>query len=208
MKIILLGGQGSGKGTQGELIEEKYNIPLISMGELLREETHKGTKAGKEIEKIIDNGDLVPDKITYDLFKKRIKRKDAKKGYILDGFPRDVEQAEYLSKNYKFDHIFLFHLDDKIAIERISKRRTCPHCGEVFHLLYKKPKKRGICDRCGTKIEKRHDDTPKKIKHRLDIYHDSVNSILKYFDKKIKHKINANREINKIFASVKRILDK
>lgn len=208
VNIILLGSQGSGKGTQGEMIVEKYKLASISMGELLREEISKKTKIGMKISSFVNNGDLVPDEITFELFKKRIKKKDCKNGYLLDGFPRDLEQAKYLSQNFKFDYVFLFEITDKVAVERIANRRTCEKCGEVFHLIYKKPKKANVCDSCNGKLVKRVDDKPITIKKRLKLYHENILPILKCFDKKIIYKIDATKDISKIFKKVEKIIDK
>lgn len=183
--FIFFGPPGSGKGTQAEMVAKKYSIPRISTGDLLRDETKRKTKIGEEVEKIMARGKLVPEKIIKSLILNRINNKDAKKGFILDGYPRNMSQQNDLmraiSKEAKVSAA-LINVSDKEIKNRLGGRRMCA-CGATYHLKYNPPKKKGICDLCGNKLFIREDDKPSVISDRLKLYHREIAPILKYWKK-------------------------
>lgn len=206
MKLILIGPPGSGKGTQAELLKEKYKIPHISVGNILLDNIKKGTKLGKLAKPYYDKGKLVPLYIVSGLIKKRIKEKDCKNGFILDGYPRTIEQVKLFEKSNDIDKIILVTLPRKKVYDRISKRYMCK-CGANYHLTNNPPKIKGICDKCGGKLFRREDDTIPVIKKRLDIYTKQTEPLIKYYIKKGKLiKINGDQEIKKVFKNVIKIL--
>jgi len=198
-KIFILGPQGSGKGTQAELLSEKLNVPAISLGQILRDEVNKKSKIGLQIEKEMENGELVANSIVHELAKKRVEQNDCKNGFIFDGFPRSLIQAKFFETVAEPTHVLEIWISDKEAIRRISQRRVCKKCGESYHLEYKPPKIAGVCDKCGGKLEIRDDDTPEGIRHRLKIYHDETQEVLDYYQGKgLLIKINGEQSIEKV----------
>ncbi|MEM0465970.1 MAG: adenylate kinase [Candidatus Pacearchaeota archaeon] len=198
MRLIIIGPQGSGKGTQAKIISEKLKIPHISTGDLFR--NIKGSLKEK-IEYYINKGELVPDELTIKLLKQRINQSDSKKGFILDGFPRNIAQAKALEKITKIDKVIEIYLNDDKAVERISSRLSCKKCGAVYNTITNPPKKQDFCDKCNEKLYKRKDDNPEEIKKRLDIYHKETEPILKIYEN-ILIKINGDQEINKITEEI------
>lgn len=206
-KIIVLGAQGSGKGTQADLLSEKLEIPAVSMGDLLREEKRKKTQKAKEIASYIDNGLLVPYKITIDLIKKAIKKN--KKGIIIDGFPRNMEQATVFDKFFKPTHIIFIKISEKETIRRLAGRRNCPKCRKIYHVTFNPPKKKDICDRCRAKLIRRKDDTPEAIKKRLEIFNKITKPVVKYYKKKYGLiKIGGENSIKKVHEKIMKKLSK
>ncbi|MBU5575295.1 MAG: adenylate kinase [Candidatus Aenigmatarchaeota archaeon] len=181
MKLIIIGPQGSGKGTYAQRISPIFNIPQISAGDLIREEIKSGSKLGKQIEPIVKQGKLIPDEIVTDLVKKRIKKSDAKKGFILDGYPRTLKQAELLNKITKIDAVINLIVPEKIILERISTRLTCENCNTIYNIKTLKPKVDGICDKCGGKLIQREDDKPEAIKRRLKIFETETKPVIDYY---------------------------
>lgn len=179
-KILMIGPQGSGKGTQAELLAEHLNIPTIAMGRLLRQEVKKGLDLGKEIDKYIDDGKLVPDEITDKLIRQWMQENDSSKGWILDGFPRRMNQLEQLLKIDAPTHAVLITLDDETAVDRLSARRTCFECGKVYHLQFNPPEVEGKCE-CGGELKHRDDDKPKAIRERLKIYHSDTEDLIERY---------------------------
>ncbi|MBP3255983.1 MAG: adenylate kinase [Clostridia bacterium] len=191
MYIVMLGKPGSGKGTVGKMLSESFGIAHISSGELFRNYIKKAGNIGKTIEEYVNKGILVPDDLTIKLVEKRLNEKDCENGVILDGFPRNIAQAEELDnflkeKNKKIDIAIELNLSDSDIIKRIITRRICPNseCREVYNLDFKKPVKDGICDKCGTELIQRDDDKEDAIKQRLETYHNESEKLVKYYKSK------------------------
>ena len=211
MRIILLGPPGSGKGTQGDLIEEKYGFPKISTGDLLRNAVRLGTDLGKKAQAGMNRGELVSDEIVFELLKERIFQKDCQRGYLLDGFPRNIHQAQHLEENgdNASEIVLDIRLSDQTLITRISARRICPHCGAIYNLLVKAPNKADECDQCSEKITQREDDTTEVIKKRLLVYHEQTEPLVEHYQSKSVYRdINGEGKIEDVFAAVCSILDK
>ncbi|MCR4593682.1 MAG: adenylate kinase [Clostridiales bacterium] len=184
MNLILLGAPGAGKGTQAEKICDKYNIPAVSTGNIIREALKNGTDMGLKAKSYIDAGALVPDDVVIGIIKERLAEDDCKDGFILDGFPRTIPQAEALDQmGITIDKVVDIEvLDDKIA-QRLSGRRVCPTCGASYHLEYKKPAQDGICDACGSELVQRKDDKPETVLDRLKVYHEQTEPLKGYYEK-------------------------
>src|SRR3989338_1728513 len=183
MKIVIFGPQGSGKGTQADILAEKLNIPHITMGDLLRLEVQSGSKLGKKLEGLINEGDLVPDEITLDLLKIRLSQSDSQNGFIIDGFPRNLNQSKLLDGLTKIDLALEIWISDEESVKRITGRRSCPVCGAVYHLEFTPHKRGGECDKCGGKMIIREDDREEVIKNRLCIYHQQTESLIDCYKK-------------------------
>lgn len=186
MKLILLGGPGVGKGTQARLLNEKFNLPHISTGEIFRKNIENDTPLGIEANKYIGKGMLVSDELTVNLVASRIAEEDCKNGYILDGFPRTIPQAEALNKKLassgdKIDMVINIEVEDENIVKRMSGRRFCSKCGATYHLEYIPPKKEGICDVCGSQIVLRDDDKPETVRNRLTVYHKQTEPLIDYY---------------------------
>lgn len=206
MKILFLGPLFSGKDTQANFLAKKYHLPLIATGNLLREQVAKKTELGKKVVPFLTAGNLVPDDLILELIKNRLKKKDAQKSFVLDGFPRDLVQAQGLEKVTKLDYVFELKLSDRGVLKRVAGRRTCL-CGLSYHLKFNPPKKRNICDKCGRKLFVRADDKPSIVKKRLKIFRKNIISLGKFYQKqKIYHTINGNQPIKKIHRDVIKII--
>lgn len=184
VKLIMLGPPGSGKGTYATRMAPKLDVPTISTGELCREEAAKGTELGKKIKKIMDEGGLQPDEVINKMLKARISKPDAKKGFILDGYPRTIPQAEALEKISKIDAVINLVVPERVIIARLSARRQCKQCSAIYNTLYLKPKVEGICDKCGGELFQRDDDKPAAIKERLKIYDEKTSPLINYYKEK------------------------
>ena len=203
--IIFLGAPGSGKGTQASLISEKFGYPLISIGDLLRESVKNQTEIGKKAQAIMKSGELVCDDIVLNLVKERISAKDCDNGFILDGLPRNKQQAIELDRilqaiNKSINLIFNIDVCDEVLIKRISGRFSCAKCGEIYNEFFKRPKKEGICDKClSIKFNKREDDNENSVKNRLEIFHKNLDSIINHYHDTGKiNSINGENNISKI----------
>ena len=184
MKIILLGAPGAGKGTQAEVICNRYIIPAISTGNIIREALKTGTEMGLKAKSYMESGALVPDEVVIGIIKERIVKDDCKDGFILDGFPRTIPQAEALDKmGIVIDKVIDIEVPDEKIINRMSGRRVCEKCGASYHLEYKKPKVEGICDACSGTLIQRKDDHPDTVKSRLDVYHSETEPLKDYYEK-------------------------
>jgi len=189
MRLILLGPPGAGKGTQAEVLVEKLNIPQISTGDILRNAVKKGTPVGLEAKSYMDAGDLVPDSVIIGVLKERLREPDCRTGYIFDGVPRTMAQAVALDEGFvQIDTVLTIEVPDDVIIKRLSGRRTCPECGNIYHIATKKPKAEGICDSCGTALIIRKDDEAETIKNRLQTYHKETAPLIDYYRKQGKLK--------------------
>jgi len=211
--IILLGPPGAGKGTQAVKIAEKYNIPQISTGDILRGAVAAGTNLGKEAKKFMDRGDLVSDEVVVGLVDERLMDSDCKDGYILDGFPRTVEQAKALDlildeKGDGITHVVSIEVDEPELIKRLTGRRTCKKCGAMFHEVFEPPKSEGECDKCGGELYQRDDDKKETITARLRVYNEKTEPLIEYFSKKgLKRSVHGSGGIDKIFSKVVEVLE-
>ncbi len=199
MKIILMGPQGSGKGTQAEFLSKEFKIPPISAGQLLRQ---TNGKIKEEIEDYINNGKLVPNDLVIKIIKNRISESDCKNGFILDGFPRSLEQAKELDKITKIDFVIEITLNDEEAIRRLSSRLNCPKCGALYNILTKIPKRANICDLCLSNLIKRDDDKEEAIKKRLEIYHTETRKLKSHYPKDKLIIIDGSYEIKEVWKSI------
>lgn len=182
MKLILLGAPGAGKGTQAEIISEKYNIPTISTGNIIRAALKNGTEMGLKAKSYIDAGELVPDDVVIGIIKERLSESDCENGYILDGFPRTIPQAEALDQmGFAIDAALSIEVDDSEIVKRMSGRRVCEKCGASYHTEYKKPAVEGVCNLCDGKLVIRKDDEPETVKNRLHVYHEQTEPLKDYY---------------------------
>lgn len=185
MKLVLLGPPGAGKGTQAEKLANKFNIPTISTGHIIRNAIADNTPAGIEAKTYIDRGELVPDSMVVEMVKERIKNDDCKNGYILDGFPRTLSQAEIMDRlPIKVDLVLEIHVDEEIIVERLSGRRECEKCGATYHIHDNPPQKEGVCDKCGMPLTRREDDVPEIIRNRIKVYSEQTEPLKDYYQAK------------------------
>ena len=181
MKLILLGAPGAGKGTQASILSEKLNIITISTGAMLRAAVKENTPLGQKAKNYLDNGQLVPDELVVSIVDERLKKDDCKNGFILDGFPRTVKQAEALDAVIEIDKVLSLEVDDDVIVERLSGRRECSKCATPYHILFNPPKTEGKCDKCGGDLICRADDNEDTIKKRLKVYHEQTEPIKSYY---------------------------
>lgn len=209
MKLVLIGCPGAGKGTQAKKLSSHYGIAHISTGDLLREQMKQGTELGKKVSEIMNAGGLVSDEIVSAMLAERIKADDCKNGYILDGYPRNVSQAEGLDAiTGPLDKVVCIDVDDSIIVDRMTGRRGCPKCGAMYHVKYNPPKEEGICDVCGEALIQRKDDNEKTVKNRLNVYHETTAPVINYYDEKgLLVKINGVGDIDEIFNAVVNALE-
>jgi adenylate kinase len=184
MNMIFLGPPGIGKGTHAEIIAEKYGIPKISTGQIMREEIRGCTDLGKEVQEYMDSGELVPDEVVIEIIKKRIDGENYKNGFILDGFPRTIRQAEELKEITKIDLVLDLTAPDEVIIERITGRLTCRGCGDIYHTKNMPPKVEGKCDKCGEELYHRQDQTEEAVQRRLKVYDESTKPLIDYYNAK------------------------
>lgn len=208
MILIFLGAPGSGKGTQSELISKEFSIPQISTGDILRNEVALATDLGMEAKTYMDKGELVPDDIIIKIIENRIKEKDTKKGFILDGFPRTIKQAEALdtmlqNNNLSISKVILIDVADEEIIRRLGDRRVCPNCNAVYNITYNPPKQSGTCDKCGGKLIQRNDDKEEVIVKRLSTYKENTQPLIGYYEKtKRLTVIPGDMDIKSIFNNI------
>jgi adenylate kinase len=213
MKIIMLGAPGAGKGTQAKMIADKYGIPHISTGDIFRANIKEGTELGKKAKEYMDQGALVPDELTCDLVVDRIGQDDCSKGYILDGFPRTIPQAECLTKaleqrNDKIDYAVNVDVPDENIVRRMSGRRACVGCGATYHIVYNPTKTEGICDRCGKELILRDDDKPETVQKRLTVYHEQTQPLIEYYEKKgALAEVDGTKDMQDVFDAIVKILE-
>ena len=182
MKLILLGAPGAGKGTQAEILCKELNIPTISTGNILRAAIKNGTPTGLKAKAFMDEGKLVPDEVIIGIINERLAEEDCSNGYILDGVPRTIAQAEAMEKaGIVFDHVISIEIADETIVNRMSNRRVCEDCGASYHLVAVPPKVEGVCDKCGGKLVQRKDDAPETVKARLDVYHQETEPLKGFY---------------------------
>lgn len=212
MILIFLGPPGSGKGTQASKLHETAGIPQLSTGDMLRAAISQSTAVGLQAKSFIDRGQLVPDEVVVKLIEERIELEDCSSGFILDGFPRTVSQADSLegllsAKNKKISKVVVFEIDDELLVNRLSGRRTCESCGAMYHIRERKSAVESVCDRCGGKLVQRTDDNEATIKKRLQIYHSQTSPLIEYYSKLgIVNKIEASRSVSSVFSDLNNIL--
>ena len=184
MNLILLGAPGAGKGTQAELLLEKLSIPAISTGNMLREAMANGSELGQKVKKFMDEGSLVPDEVILDLIAERVAQPDCRNGFILDGVPRTLPQAEALeARGLEIDHVVSIEIDDSVIEGRMTGRRVCGKCGASYHIVANPPKTESVCDHCGSALIIRKDDKPETVRHRLEVYHASTEVLKDFYEK-------------------------
>ena len=212
MKIIMLGAPAAGKGTQAKMIADKYAVPHVSTGDIFRANIKNGTELGMEAKKYMDQGQLVPDELTVKILLDRVAQDDCKNGYVLDGFPRTIPQAEVLDEALtklgdKIDFAINVDVPDENIIKRMSGRRACVNCGATYHIEHVPPKTEGICDRCGKELILRDDDKPETVKNRLKVYHDQTQPLIDFYTKKgILKSVDGTKDMNDVFAAITAIL--
>ena len=212
MRIIMLGAPGAGKGTQAKKIAEKYGIPHISTGDIFRANIKNGTELGKKAKTYMDQGLLVPDELTCDLVVDRIQQPDAKNGYVLDGFPRTIPQAESLTKalsaqGESIDFAVNVDVPDDNIVSRMAGRRACLACGATYHVEFNPPKKEGVCDVCGQELVLRDDDKPETVQKRLDVYHEQTQPLIEYYKQAgVLAEVDGTQNMDDVFSSIVDIL--
>ena len=209
----MLGAPGAGKGTQAKLIAEKYGIPHVSTGDIFRANIKEGTDLGKEAKEYMDKGQLVPDDLTVRILLDRVSKEDCKDGYVLDGFPRTIPQAEVLDTEVaKLGESIDFAIDvdvpDENIIRRMGGRRACLKCGATYHVEHIPPKQEGVCDKCGSELVLRDDDKPETVKKRLEVYHKQTQPLIDYYSKQnILRTVDGTQDMNDVFADIVKLLE-
>ena len=212
MKIVMLGAPGAGKGTQAKMIAEKYSIPHISTGDIFRANIKNGTELGKKAKSFIDKGQLVPDELTLDLIMDRFKVDDCKNGYVLDGFPRTIPQAEALDEalkanGEKVDFAIDIDVPDENIVRRMGGRRACVNCGATYHIVYSPTKVEGKCDKCGEELIVRDDDKPETVLSRLEVYHNQTQPLIDYYNEQgILKSVDGTIDMKDVFNEIVKIL--
>jgi len=204
MKIILLGAPGAGKGTVANFLAKKLKVPQIAIGDILREEA----KTNRELKETMDSGSLVPDEFVSSIIEKRLKKDDCRNGFILDGFPRTINQAKFLEqRNINIDYVLELKVSEATIIQRLSGRRICGKCNAIYHIENIKPKKDGICDKCGSELVHREDDKPKSIKQRFAVYEKKTEPLIKFYKEKgILKEVNVDQPVEGVFRSASEAL--
>ncbi len=212
MKIVMLGAPGAGKGTQAKMIAEKYGIPHVSTGDIFRANIKNGTELGKEAKQYMDQGKLVPDELTVKILLDRVAQDDCKNGYVLDGFPRTIPQANVLDEALtklgdRIDYAVNVDVPDDNIINRMGGRRACVACGATYHIVYNAPKTEGICDNCGKELIIRDDDQPETVKNRLKVYHEQTQPLIDFYEGKgVLKSVDGTADMKDVFAAIVEIL--
>jgi len=212
VNLVLMGLPGAGKGTQAEKIVEKYGIPHISTGDMFRAAMKEGTELGLQAKSFMDKGELVPDEVTIGIVRERLSKEDCQKGFLLDGFPRTVPQAEALENllvdlNREIDYVINIQVDKDILMERLTGRRICKDCGATYHLVFNPPHQEGICDRCGGELYQRADDNEETVQNRLDVNIKQSQPLLDFYESKgYLRPINGQQDIRKVLADIEQLL--
>lgn len=212
MKIIMLGAPGAGKGTQAKMIADRYGIPHISTGDIFRANIKNGTELGKKAKAYMDKGELVPDELTVELLLDRVAKEDCKSGYVLDGFPRTIPQAEVLEKELdkigeKIDYAIDVEVPDENIIKRMSGRRACVSCGATYHIEHVPPRQEGICDKCGSELILRDDDKPETVANRLIVYHSQTQPLIDFYNERnVLKEVDGTKDMMEVFDDIVSIL--
>ncbi|MBO7355025.1 MAG: adenylate kinase [Lachnospiraceae bacterium] len=212
MKIIMLGAPGAGKGTQAKMIAEKYSIPHVSTGDIFRANIKNGTELGKQAKEYMDAGKLVPDELTVKILLDRVAQDDCKDGYVLDGFPRTIPQAEVLEDALnklgdKIDFAINVDVPDENIVRRMSGRRACLKCGATYHIEHIPPKQEGICDTCGSELVLRDDDKPETVLNRLKVYHDQTQPLIDFYtERNVLKSVDGTKDMKEVFDAIIAIL--
>lgn len=212
LNLIFLGPPGAGKGTQAKMMVDTYGVPQVSTGDMLRAAIASGSELGKKVQSYVTSGGLVPDELVLSVLLKRIEDADCSKGFILDGFPRTVGQAQELDKALSkiggVTGVIAITVPDEDLIERLTGRRTCSGCSAPYHVKFTPPKKGGVCDKCGGELIQRKDDTVEVISNRLKVYHDQTSPLIEYYgSRKLLHKVEGTGKIEMIFSKIRGIID-
>lgn len=212
MNLVLMGLPGAGKGTQAEKIVDEYGIPHISTGDMFRAAMKEGTELGLQAKSFMDKGELVPDEVTIGIVRERLRKDDCRKGFLLDGFPRTVPQAEALENiladlERKIDYVINIDVNKDILIERLTGRRICKNCGATYHLVFNPPAKEGVCDRCGGELYQRADDNAETVQNRLEVNIKQAKPLLDFYEEKgYLRTLDGQRDISVVFADIKQLL--
>lgn len=212
MKVIMLGAPGAGKGTQAKMIADKYGVPHISTGDIFRANIKNGTQLGMEAKKYMDQGLLVPDELTVRILLDRVAQDDCKSGYVLDGFPRTIPQAQVLDEELSklgetIDYAINVDVPDENIISRMSGRRACISCGATYHIVHIPPKAEGICDQCGKELVLRDDDKAETVKNRLDVYHEQTQPLIDFYSAKgVLQTVDGTQDMQEVFGAIVGIL--
>lgn len=209
MRLVLLGPPGAGKGTQAARLEAAYDLPHIATGDIFRQAMKNETELGQKAKEYIDQGQLVPDEIVVGIVEERLQEEDCQAGFILDGFPRTIEQAEALAElDFSLDAVLNIEVSDQEVINRLSGRRVCEDCGATFHLEYDPPEKDMSCDQCGGELYQREDDTPETIKERLEVYQEQTAPLVDYYqDRDLLYSVTGEQDLEQVFAEITAILE-
>ncbi|MFH1722217.1 MAG: adenylate kinase [Candidatus Altiarchaeota archaeon] len=208
MNLVMLGPPGSGKGTQTKFICDEHTIPHISTGDILRDAIKKETALGLEAKSYIENGELVPDAVIVGVIKERLKQADAGGGFVLDGFPRNLMQAEALDSFSHVDSVVEIEVPDDVIVERLTGRRVCPECGSTYHIKSDPPKNENSCDQCGSKLSQRKDDNEETIRRRLAVYHEQTEPLKQYYKEKgLLHEVDGTKGIEEIQNAIADIIE-
>ncbi len=209
MKLIFLGPPGAGKGTLAGLVSAKYKIPQISTGDIFRDAIKRETDLGKKVKEIVGKGDLVPDELTVSLVRERLSQADARPGYILDGFPRTIPQAEALQGFQVPDAVINFTISDELVVKRLSGREICKSCGAIYHVANMPSRVKGVCDRCGGPLYTRPDDSLESIKNRLEVYRKQTEPLIQYYGKKgLRRDIDSSSTPGETMEQIEAVLGK
>ncbi len=207
-KVVLLGAPGTGKGTQAKKLSAKYGLPHVSTGDILRNAVKMGTELGLKAKTVMESGNLVPDKVILGIIKNRLVESDCKKGFLLDGFPRTLAQAEALDSFCSVNCAIQIDVPDDVLVKRLVLRRTCPSCGAMYHLEYQLPKVEGVCDKCGTALVQREDDREDVVKSRFRVYVEKTAPLIGYYQGKgVLHNVNGNRNVERVFSEIVQIME-
>jgi len=208
LRLVIFGPPGAGKGTQAKLLSERLGVPHIATGDMLREAVKAGTRLGGLAKKYMDEGRLVPDEVVIGMVEERLRQPDCSKGFILDGFPRTIEQAEALDSELeklglKLDAVLNLEVGDEEVVKRIALRRTCRSCGAVFHLIFNPPRREGVCDRCGGELYQRDDDREEVVRNRLKVYRQQTKPLLEFYRRRgLLRDVNGERSIEDVFKEI------
>jgi adenylate kinase len=208
LRLVIFGPPGAGKGTQAKLLSERLGVPHIATGDMLREAVKAGTRLGGLAKKYMDEGRLVPDEVVIGMVEERLRQPDCSKGFILDGFPRTIEQAEALDSELeklglKLDAVLNLEVGDEEVVKRIALRRTCRSCGAVYHLIFNPPRREGVCDRCGGKLYQRDDDREEVVRNRLKVYRQQTKPLLEFYRRRgLLRDVNGERSIEDVFKEI------